>query len=685
MDKLLSAFKLALSFATLTRVAPIVTRASDSVSDNILFPPSLEDDWMEAGSTAEEKVWTLLLKLAGRGALDSATSKQLERFLITGYPGKKVSLLATEIKRGIFQNKHATFCTTPLLQLVRFILIKTLRETPCKDTKEIRDFYFDPTMCRNFWKPPEKPVVYPYPVARLKVVIVGGGPTSLTAAITLAEKVGSKVEVHVYEKRCRSSDGALSFVSHPSTERRRGQVVTLQDDVTDLFSTTTRRALLQGHPERVWPNSSNIQISKVEDRLLHRAQDTEFKDIIYLHSEEMTSEGLSHCNDFHLLLGADGGGSWVRETYFRDDDEQYATGFALGIGINCPDGLPRQQDLNIFLTLVQTRYLLNASNIGGRGYLNMQLTRSEWDQMRRVDGKYCDFTHPSCLRVNGCLPQGFTDSQIFAPSLDPENPLWIAILDGLKLFGLRTQDVTDIVRIPVTVRGVKTGVKLLPVTKSESKRPRCENKTHRTHGLVSLAGDAAMQVHFWPGRGMNSGIKSAVAWADEVVHLLRQKQLIGLQPESFKAYNDFLGRLRHREIDLRSMPIVLQTARGGNLNASNATGLVENNPLYSNGSVTSNLLQKMEVIPPRVKNRGGWVFPSRDRLFLEFFEILGQLSPRTRTEMACSGPWPNMPGEEVQPPRKNDNILEGGIAMRARIQRPGPRQNCQRPTRIHGH
>ena len=48
-----------------------------------------------------------------------------------------------------------------------------------------------------------------------------------------------------------------------------------------------------------------------------------------------------------------------------------------------PAGLPWSQPLNMFLTLGQTRYLLNASDFDGKGYLNMQLTEDQATEVKK--------------------------------------------------------------------------------------------------------------------------------------------------------------------------------------------------------------------------------------------------------------------------------------------------------------
>lgn len=146
----------------------------------------------------------------------------------------------------------------------------------------------------------------------------------------------------------------------------------------------------------------------------------------------------------------------------------------------------------------------SASDYDGRGYLNMQLTEEEWHQMLTVDGQSVHFGRPGCLQTqDGSVPPGFEEGQVFAPSMDRSSPLWVAISDGLKLFGFKESEVINIVRIPIVVQAVEEGVQKLPAVDSTAiKRP---------HGLVAVAGDAAMTVHFWPGRGLNSGIKVCIA------------------------------------------------------------------------------------------------------------------------------------------------------------------------------
>ena len=525
--------------------------------DTILFPKVYEDAWggPEAGRTEMERARIFLLRMAIM-SVDGHQASEL-RAIVGDENNRTVPSLAWAIQMRIYGNRHASFEATPLLQAVRFMLIKArVPQSGFTDrSRAILDFFFDPTLQRDLDPaPPGEFVRYPYPSGRLRVCIVGGGPTGLASAISLAEKGQGKVEVHVWERRWVVTE--TGTIDYPPDARRRDQVVTLQDTVTSLLSTRSFEALFEGHPERVWPGSANIQIRKVEDRLLSRCQTDEFHGLIHLHAEGVTREELAagKCGDFHVLLGTDGAASWVRGNYFRGYEKERGRSYALGLAFDrgAKAGLPWSQPLNMFLTLGQTRYLLNASDHDGKGYLNMQLTEEEWDKMVGVDGKPIHFGAPGCFRrPDGSIPDGFEENRVFAPSEDRNSALWKSIEDGLKLFGFKESEVINVVRIPIVVQAVREGVQPLPLEDSRF--------VARPHALVAVAGDAAMTVHFWPGRGLNSGIKAGIALGDEICHALRNGKFAGLQISAMKEYNDFIMKLQGREHDKRSIPILNQS------------------------------------------------------------------------------------------------------------------------------
>ena len=70
------------------------------------------------------------------------------------------------------------------------------------------------------------------------------------------------------------------------------------------------------------------------------------------------------------------------------------------------------------------------------------------------------------------------------------------IREGLRLFGLTEEHMTSIVGIPLTPA---YAVKFVTQTTIAERELR-----------VFLVGDAAISHHFWPGRGLNTGLKVRV-------------------------------------------------------------------------------------------------------------------------------------------------------------------------------
>ncbi|KAI8159607.1 hypothetical protein K4K50_002897 [Colletotrichum sp. SAR 10_71] len=462
-----------------------------------------EDAWGTGGPgdsrTDLERAKIFLLRFAKMNP-DPVFSFELQA-IATDQQYRNITALALAVQTRIFGNRHPSFAPTPLLQCVRFMLIKAkVPDFMYSDkTKVVMDFFFDPTIFRNVEPPPVDAVIYNYPTGRLKVAIVGGGPTALASAISLAEKGAGKIQVHVYERR--------------------------------------------------WV----------------------------------------------VMAGPNG----------------------------------------------QTRYLLNASDFDGRGYLNMQLTEEEWHKMLAMDGQPVTFGYPGCLRrSDGTIPPGFNDNQVFAPSEHRGGSLWRSISDGLKLFGFKESEVINVVRIPIVVQAVREGIQYLPPSDSAS--------INRPHALVAVAGDAAMTVHFWPGRGLNSGVKSGIALGDEIVHALNAGKFVGLPLTAMQQYNDFIMKLQDREHDKRSIPILNQSGTPETLGWL----LSKANTVPDNVAIEW-LVGAMSQIAERLEQRGDWAFQPVANVEPQLRIVLRQLDSETLREMAVSFPWPTreMGGAEVLPLR----------------------------------
>jgi hypothetical protein len=270
----------------------------------------------------------------------------------------------------------------------------------------------------------------------------------------------------------------------------------------------------------------------------------------------------------------------------------------------------------------------------------MQLTESEWHKMVAMDGQPVTFGRPGCIRKDGHVPPGFEPSQVFAPSEDRSGQLWRSISDGLKLFGFKENEVTNVVRIPIVVQAVREGVQYLPANETWA--------ISRPHALVAVAGDAAMTVHFWPGRGLNSGIKSGMALGDELVHALDAGKFCGMQLSALSAYNDFIMKLQDREHDKRSIPILTQSGSPETLG-----WLLDKAGSVPDTVAVEWLVGAMVQIADRLQRRGDWKFEPVANVEPQLRIVLRQLDSATLREMAVSFPWPTreMAGAEVLPIR----------------------------------
>lgn len=382
--------------------------------------------------------------------------------------------------------------------------------------------------------------------------IIGGGPVGLTLASRLGlymDQLGwapDQACVVVCELRIQFNK-TTGLWTRRGCGRRRDQVVTLQDKVVGLLPEALQ-GIFEG--EKVWLSSRNVAVADLEDRLLTIVQENAaLKKYVRIEDYGLTGDNdeerlanhrswIEHL-DCDVVVFADGAASLSRrafgQAFASNGSDRIALGavvpdlvrtdFSLGVGLKGDVKVPQAQALNVVFTLMQQRYLLNSQQ-GRDGYLNIRITEAEYNQVFQATGQRgCQFGSPIVLYDE------FTEKTA-AMLREPVPWLSRTIEDGLSLYGMQRQHIRDIVGIQISPAYVEQYFHVL-----QGDRPK----------TLVCVGDAAMSHHFWPGRGLNTGLKGAEAlfraWSGSGSRL-PEYQLCRL--------NAFMNRLREREMQGRS-------------------------------------------------------------------------------------------------------------------------------------
>ncbi|WP_225803665.1 FHA domain-containing protein [Streptomyces sp. NK15101] len=355
----------------------------------------------------------------------------------------------------------------------------------------------------------------------LRVTISGGGPVGLSFALLLEHLMGRRVAITVYDGRWTQDGTKVVWKGESQGNVRRQQVVTVQSRQYLNLPEEVQERLFRGDAfSEMWPvgpdsirnhNPRNLRIAYIEDTLLELANEKPDRIQLVPAAFDPAEHQKSGTKD-HVLAICEGGRSRTRE-YFADKfgnadksiyslHGQHIQDVVLGLRVKSTLTDP----MTVLLTVAQNRFLLNA--LRGEGFLNMRLTDAEAAEVVGIDPVRHVFEE--CIASRPCVMgrddhgdfQCSTHSTLFLPAMVRGSALWKRVLEGLALFGVAEKDLSAV-----------TAFRLDMV-----QRPRFTTRLHSatstspgTYGF--LLGDAANAIHFWPGRGLNSGLGSAISLA----------------------------------------------------------------------------------------------------------------------------------------------------------------------------
>ena len=488
--------------------------------------------------------------------------------------------------------------------------------------------------------------------AVLKVTIAGGGPVGMSFALLLDHLLGPRVSITIHDGRWTETDGRFVWQNPEMGNNRRQQVVTVQSrQFLKLPPEVQERLFQPGTFTEMWPagpdsiqgrGPRNIRIAFIEDELL--AILNEKADHIRLVTENFDAatahDGLA---DQHVLAVCEGGKSATREHYADRFGAADVNLYGLEgkqvqdmvLGLRVRSRLP--DPMSVLLTVSQNRFLLNA--LTGDGFLNMRLTDQEALEAVGINPVRQVFT--PCIQSTPCLlerrPSGEFHcgghNAVFLPALLKGSALWERVQEGLRMYDVPAEDLSAV-----------TGFRLDMV-----QRPRFTaellSRTASTPGTYGfLLGDSANAIHFWPGRGLNSGLASAISLARCLATAWRGTPF---RDSAFTRHEAVMAMLqyRHKTRAFRQMVTHDELGHPSAIKDLIARGIAEGEQGHLNRDRDLELLmQRMRQNRTRLEPRLPGL-PDDDTLRAR----LDQLSAETLHTLVVSDQWDsgNVGGEEV--------------------------------------
>jgi len=485
----------------------------------------------------------------------------------------------------------------------------------------------------------------------LRVTVTGGGPVGLSFALLLEHLLGPRVEIAVFDGRWARVGDEVVWKTPEQGNVRRQQVVTVQSrqylrlppDVQEgLFTSDAYCEMWPKGPDSIEDcGPRNIRIAHVEDQLLAIANGKQ--DRIQLVPERFDAAAAEdEIAMQHVLAICEGSRSSTLD-FFADrfgpgDPGMYALGgkqvqdMVLGLRVKSELTDP----MAVLLTVAQNRFLLNS--LRGEGFLNMRLTDQEAQEAVGINPSERVFT--PCIQSEPCVLELGANHQffcaghhaLFLPALLNGSALWTRVQEGLQLFGVRPENLTAV-----------TGFRLDMVQRSRF-TVQLYPKTATTPGTFGfLIGDAANAIHFWPGRGLNSGLASAISLA----RCLAARQGAGLRDADFLRHEAVMAMLQYRHKS-RAWRQMVTTDEAGNTQAIKdriALGIAEGDQeAYDRRADIDALTKRLHQIRGRLASRLDGL-PDDTTLRDHLEQLPGQMLHT----LVVSGPWDTdgVGGEEV--------------------------------------
>ncbi|MEO6090403.1 MAG: hypothetical protein ABIQ18_45615, partial [Umezawaea sp.] len=281
------------------------------------------------------------------------------------------------------------------------------------------------------------------------------------------------------------------------------------------------------------------------------------------------------------------------------------------LGIRVKGNFP--DEYTVPLTVSQNRFLFNS--LGG-GFINMRLTSEEASEIVAIG----ENGPVECIERYGCTmrPEGgrFVCDRhraTFKPSIDSLSHLWPRILDGIRYFGADGRNFLSLTAFRLGMhQHSRFTAQLAP----------------KTWGF--LLGDAANSLHFWPGRGLNTGVKSAQSLAGTLHRRWRGTQF---RSADFSGHEGTMQQLQYREKSRAWTTMLMPDENGDHYGIEDRVRAGLDGP-YDRNALTAALWSRVKAVKNRLEGRMG-TLPNDDW----YLERIHGLHVQTLKVMVETGQW----------------------------------------------